>query len=270
MAATDPALPPPARPGKTRFRMLRTISALVIREMTTTYGRSPGGYIWAIIEPLGMIIFLAFVFSLLLRSPSLGTSFILFYTTGILPLYMYRNVAQNVGASIQFSKALLVYPRITFVDAILARTILAVLNQILVSFVLLSGFYMLEDTRGVLDFQPILISFVMAGLLGLGVGVMNCFLFNMFPIWQTIWNIATRPLLIVSAILYIYEELPPLGQKILWWNPLVHLTGLNRSGFYSYYEPDYISLVYVGVFALVPMFFGFMLLRQFYRYILYK
>ena len=32
----------------TRFATLRTITALILREMATTYGRSPGGYVWAI------------------------------------------------------------------------------------------------------------------------------------------------------------------------------------------------------------------------------
>lgn len=35
------------------FATFRTVMAMVLREMTATYGRTPGGYIWAIIEPVG-------------------------------------------------------------------------------------------------------------------------------------------------------------------------------------------------------------------------
>ena len=54
-----------------RFLTLRTITALVLREMSATYGRSPGGYVWAVVQPIGMILFLSVGFSLLVRSPSL-------------------------------------------------------------------------------------------------------------------------------------------------------------------------------------------------------
>ena len=71
------------------FRFVRTILALILREMSTTYGRSAGGYIWAVLEPAAGIALLAFAFSLALRAPSLGTNFALFYATGYLPFMLY-------------------------------------------------------------------------------------------------------------------------------------------------------------------------------------
>ena len=45
-----------------RFRMPRTIVALVLREMATTHGRSPGGYVWAVLEPVAALIVMTVVF----------------------------------------------------------------------------------------------------------------------------------------------------------------------------------------------------------------
>jgi capsular polysaccharide transport system permease protein len=39
---------------------MRTIVALIMREMATSYGRSPGGYIWAIAEPVAGIVWCPF------------------------------------------------------------------------------------------------------------------------------------------------------------------------------------------------------------------
>ena len=82
--------PPPLRTGRPRFQRLRVIAALVLRGMGARNSRSAGGYLWAILEPLGTTLLLALAFSLMLRSPPLGTSFILFYATGILPFRHYR------------------------------------------------------------------------------------------------------------------------------------------------------------------------------------
>ena len=134
------------KPAKRRrFRITRAIMALMLREMSTTYGRSPGGYIWVILEQLGILLVLSAAFSLLLREPSLGTSFILFYATGFLPFKMYQDISMKTALCIRFSKPLLGYPTITFMDALLARFFLAVLTQVMVSYIILMGILTFED-----------------------------------------------------------------------------------------------------------------------------
>lgn len=265
--ATD--LPPTApKLYKRRFQNLRTITALILREMSSTYGRSPGGYIWAVLEPIAMIMVLSVAFSFLFRQPSLGTNFFLFYATGIMPFRMYQECYQVTTTALRYSKALLVYPVVSFADALFARVILAVLTQLMVSYLVLSGAVMFLDVQLILDFKPILLSFLLAAVLGFGIGTMNCLLYDLFPIWKSFYTAVTRPLLILSAVIYIYEDLPVAAQNLLWFNPLVHITGMSRSGYFTYYEPDYISVIYILLIALPTIFFGMLLLRRNYRKIL--
>ena len=91
-----PAMAPAAEPNL-RFRGARAIIALILREMSTTYGRSPGGYLWAILQPVAMIVMLTLAFSVLLRSPSLGTSFLLFYASGFLIMRMFQEVSLRLA-----------------------------------------------------------------------------------------------------------------------------------------------------------------------------
>ena len=242
--------------------------ALVLREMSSTYGRSPGGYVWAILEPLGAITVMAFAFSLLLRSPSLGTSFILFYATGYLPFMLYQSVANAVTGAIQFSKPLLFYPSVTWLDSVIARFILNSLTQIMVGFILLVLIVVFSGTNTIIDIQPILLAISLAALLGLGIGTMNCLLIGLFPVWRLLWNIITRPLFIASGVLFIYEDLPQVVQDILWYNPLIHITGLFREGMYSLYNPIYISLTYVLIVSLTCLAMGILLLRRYLKDIL--
>ena len=58
-----------AQSTKRSFASMRTISALVLREMSTRYGRTPGGYIWSLLEPIAAILFLSLGFSLVIRTP---------------------------------------------------------------------------------------------------------------------------------------------------------------------------------------------------------
>lgn len=272
MAALPPPAPrpalAPAAAGRRRFATVRTVLALVLREMSSRYGRTPGGYVWAVLEPLAAIIVLSVGFSLVLRAPSLGTSFLLFYATGYLPFDLYMSVSNQVARAINFSKPLLQYPAVTWLDAVLARFLLNSLTSILVAILLLGGILIATDARTTLDMVPVVRAMALAMLLGLGVGTLNCALIGLFPIWEVAWSIITRPLFLASGIFYIYEDLPPLAQDILWYNPLIHILGLMRTGFFPTYTAAYVNEVYVLAVSLVLLALGQILLGRYHREIL--
>lgn len=262
------AHPDPLRPRRTQ--RFRTISALMLREVSSRYGRSPGGYAWTILEPVGGVAVLVLILAigLRIRAPSLGVNFPIFYATGVVALLFYQRITAAVANSILFSKALLAYPGVTFVDTILARFLVQALTGLVVMYLVLGGILLMFETRTLLDLPAILLAVAMAGSLGLGIGCLNAYLFPTFPLWQSFWGMLTFPLVLVSGIFYIYEDLPPIGQQILWFNPLIHVTGQMRAGFYPTYSPTYIDPVYVFTIALVPMVLGLMLLRKHYQRIL--
>ncbi len=247
------------------WQSLRTTFALILREMGTTYGRSPGGYIWAIIEPVGMILILSLAFSVIVRSPSLGTSFILFYATGYLPFFLYVTTAEKVTNAFRFSRALLTYPSVTWLDAVFARFTLNFLTGASTFSILMTGILAFVSTRVSLDLVPIVTAMVLASLIGLGVGLVNCLLIGFFPIWKSAWNIISRPLFIASGVLFVLEDMPPLVRDILWWNPLMHVTGLMRTGFYSTYYANYLSLSYAFGVALVLICIGLLFLSKYHK-----
>ncbi|MFU8864648.1 MAG: ABC transporter permease [Rhodobacterales bacterium] len=247
---------------------LRVIAALMLREMSTRYGRTPGGYIWAVLEPLGMIIILGWAFSILARAPSLGTSFLLFKATGFMILQIFTVLGSQVGHALTFSKPLLRYPRVTWVDAIAGRFALNAMVVVVVTILILSGIIIYEQLDVVPNWPPILLAVTFAAGLGLGVGCLNCYLFMRFPVWNQLWSILTRPLFIISGVIFLYEDMPAMAKDALWYNPLLHLTGLMRDGFYPLYRPTYISLSYVGAWILIPMVLGLLLLRRYHRELL--
>ena len=268
MTSTPVKALPPRREGGRKISFGRSVFALMLREMATRYGRSPGGYVWALLEPLGSIIVIAVAFSLILRIPSLGTSFLLFYATGFLPFNLYGSVSSMMAHSIMFSKPLLFYPSVTWVDAISARFFLNMLTGLLIMILLLFGIVLGTGVTLVIEITPLVHSLSLALLLAAGVGVLNSALFGIFPVWRQVWGILTRPLLLVSGVIFIYEDLPKAAQNIIWYNPLMHITGLARNGFYATYSASYVSVAYVAACGLIPMFFGTLLMVRYHRDIL--
>jgi capsular polysaccharide transport system permease protein len=262
--------PAPGEPAPTaetlrrpvRLQWARVLFALVVREMTTKFGRSYGGYFWAVAEPLGGIVLLTVAFSLALRTPPLGTNFALFYGTGIIPFFLFNNVAVAVGAAVDANRGLLRYPVVTPLDTILARFLLDFLTMLVVGVLLLGGIIVAFELALTLDPGRALFGFALAGLLGLGIGTLNCVLFGFFPTWRNIWNVLTKPLFVISGLFYTFESLPQEARAVLWWNPLIHVVGIVRSGFYGFYDADYARPLYVLGLALGFFLVGAFLLHR--------
>ncbi|MDA9865433.1 ABC transporter permease [bacterium] len=245
-----------------RFAAGRSVSALVFREMVTTYGRSPGGYLWAVLEPLAAIALLAFAFSLAFRAPSLGISFPLFYATGYLPYMLFHDVSTKTAVAIRFSRPLLNFGAISWVDVLAARFILNLFTHLVVGALVIGGMLAFLNTRGVTDMPVILIALMMAATLAAGVGVLNAFLFLTFPAWERIWLILTRPLFIISGVFFLFEDVPSDIRGVLWYNPLFHVTGQMRAGFYPTYDATYVSPLFVLGLGLGLLLLGLLLLSR--------
>lgn len=251
------------KPGPTSA--LRTITALMLREMSTTYGRSALGYFWAILEPVAGILLMTALFSLAFRDPAVGTSFPLFYATGMMPFLAYTNVSQKTSVALRFSKALLFYPRVTFLDAVLARFLTNAITQILTS----SAVFWAIVTFSRVDplYSPVLIfqGFLMAFALALGIGTLNCYLLSVFPIWERTWAVLNRPMFIISGIFFVFGSIPQPYRDWLWWNPVVHIIGQVRLGVYATYDGSYISQLYVYSISAICFAVGLLLLRRYHR-----
>ncbi len=267
-APTD--LPARLQPQAARFATPRAIGALILREIITTYGRSPGGYIWAILEPAAGITLLTLVFSVGFRTPPLGTSFALFYAAGILPLMMYTDISTKLAQTIQFSRALLTYPRVTFLDALIARFMLNFLTQMMVHFIVLGFILIFLKPTTTLDYSKIGQAYILTLALAMGIGTLNSFLTLAYPVWQTAWSILNRPLFLVSCVFFIFESVPQPYSDYLWFNPIVHIAGLMRDGFYPFYQPTYVSIAYPLAVAALTTMAGLFLLNRFHRDILDK
>jgi capsular polysaccharide transport system permease protein len=252
------------------WRTARTIGALMMREMSTTYGRSVGGYAWALLEPVGSVLMITMVISagLNLRMPSLGVSFAMFYATGILVFLMYSRMQNKIAQSIVYSRALLRYPAVKFFDTIVARFLLNLLTQTAVMVIIFAAIMLFFETRTNVDLRWVLLSIAMAAMLALGIGVLNAFLMPVFPIYASVFGILTTPLFFMSGILFLYEELPKFAQDVLWYNPLIHVTAMMRRGFYSQYSAEFVDPAYVFSISLVMLLIGYVFVSRYHRMII--
>lgn len=256
----------PARiPRTRRMRFARTIFALMLREMATTYGRSAMGYLWAIIEPVAALALLSLVFGAFLRTPALGSNFPLFFASGYLPFHLYMSVSNSAARAVQFSRPLLEFPAVTPLDAIIARFLLNFLTFLMVIAIILTGIIIVYDLHQIMDLKRFFGAIFLAGFFALSIGTFNCYLFLAFPSYVQIWAIANRPMFLMSGIFFLFESVPQPFKDIIWYNPMIHVTGLARTGIFPTYEAEYASVSYVVGLSLFFLLSGLHIMRRYLR-----
>lgn len=255
---------PISRPGAARFRTPRAVVALMLREMATTHGRAAGGYLWAVLEPVGGVALLTIVFSLAFAAPPLGRNFPLFYASGFLPFMMYLDLSQKISVAIRFNKPLLFYPGVSFIDALLARFLLGVLTQTVVVVLVLGGVVLAFGAAAPANLPALALALAMAAALALGIGALNCLLLSLFPVWERLWAILNRPLFVISSIFFLFDAVPEPWRGWLWFNPLVHVIGQMRRGIYAGYDAGFVSPAYVFGLSGLSLVLGLIFLGRYH------
>ena len=212
---------------------------------------------------------LSAVFALAFDAPPLGRSFPLFYASGYLLFAFYSDLAQKIGVSLRYSRPLMAYPAVTWLDALLARFLLNTLTHLLVVGIVIATMLALAG-QTVADPLGLLAALSTAAFLGLGLGTVNAYLFERWPIWERLWAILNRPTFLLSGVLFLPDAIPRPFQDWLWLNPLTHvLTGM-RAGLYDGYAPEGWMPAYPVAFASILLLFGLLLLRRDARELMWR
>ncbi|MGB0439936.1 MAG: ABC transporter permease [Paracoccaceae bacterium] len=175
---------------------------------------------------------------------------------------LFNQLSGLVGTAIHYSGAFLSYPAVTFMDALMARFVLNGLTGLLVGFLVLGGIIVGFNLTVILNGWAILNALGMMFALALGIGVLNCYLFTRFPLWQRAWAILMRPMFILSGIFFIPENVPSRYIDAFMINPLPHLTSEMRRGVYATYDAVHVNSLYVYGIALGCMMLGMILLLR--------
>lgn len=262
-ADLPPAFAEAQQPRARRFRTLRVIVALIMRETGSRETRTSLGFLWTLIEPIFAVILLATAFSIIQRTPRLGTNFQLYYVTGVLPFHIFSHVAGRVATSIRFSANLLGFPSVTVVDILFSRFLLNVFTNTLVFLIAAWGVVAWYGLRVDPDPYGVALSIAMAAALGLGLGTMNSVLFLWSSAYETVWSVCMRPMTLLAGVMFPITDLPSYFFDYLKWLPMAHLVAEMRRAFYPSVDVSFVSPGYVFAISGAAFVIGMLGLHRF-------
>ncbi len=205
---------------------------LVLRDLQKQYTKFRLGYLWTLLEPLGMSIVLWFVFSVLLGARALGLQpYLLFLSIAILPWWWFT---KGVAASTRVFRRTGGQLRISLLptEIWVLRVLLVSMIEFLFSLpVILVAMIVTRTWPGpyiVLFPVAVALQFVLMYGLSLLISAGSV----VIPDLARIVRIVLRAMFYLSPVLYSISNIPESVQGLAALNPLVGIFGLYRIGFW--------------------------------------
>jgi capsular polysaccharide transport system permease protein len=238
------------------------VAALILRELKTRFGAHRLGAVWLFLEPAAHIGVMLLIFRYLKHAGPPGIDSSVFLLTGIVPFFLFRNIALRVMESVEGNRALFSYRVITPMDTFLARWLLEVILYSAV-FILVAGLLLWTGIEFAL-YRPLtfVASVLLLALIGLGLGMLLCVLGDVMPEAKPFVRLLFLPLYFLSGVIFPISRVPAVYHDWLLWNPILHAIELSRQAFFVNYQlvAD-VSLRFVVETTLVLLFAGLSLYR---------
>lgn len=236
----------------------RTIGSLVLRRFQTRHQDSRAGYAWAILEPMMWVFVLKFGFqggAHALVPPPLGTSYEVFFATGVVIARTWRTtitpiagaITRGVKGSLPFASSLDQAYAIWVLDMATGGMVMVVILAILG----LWGFHVTpNDTLKCLAAYGLFCIFTLSFALAIAV------ILAIFPVMKRFMPIILMIMFFTSGFATLLDRMPPSYRDIVVWNPMVHVIEWFREGFYPNYECFNKDLTYTVTFTITCLLFG--------------
>jgi capsular polysaccharide transport system permease protein len=229
------------------FKALRTqlhvIAALTIRGMQNERKKFKYGYVWAFIQPASMIFILRFMMRATGLEPT-GMGATTYVVIGVFGIFMFLQTMASTSFR-SSRRGLLIIPRVTTLDMLIANALQAfVLYTILfwlfvIPSSIIDGDWPPEDPLGVQ------VALIADWLLGLSFAFTVNAMSRYFPPITEFKKFISRTLRLISGMFFTITSLPYWLWPYFTWNPVLHITELMRSYWFTVYTTPIGSLPFV-------------------------
>jgi len=234
----------------------RVISALVMREVLTRYGRHNIGFLWLFAEPM---LFTLGVTALWTATDALHGSelpIVAFAITGYSSVLLWRNMPSRCIKALEPNLALLYHRNVRPLDIYLSRLLLELAGATM-SFVFLVIFFhflgWLELPEDVLQIAG---GWAMLAWFGFGLALLLGAMSERFEIIDKLWHPTAYILFPLSGAAFLVSALPVEAQEFVLLLPMVHGVEFVREGYFGSQMVAHYDLAYMALFNLALTILG--------------
>ncbi|HQS95133.1 MAG: capsule biosynthesis protein [Novosphingobium sp. 17-62-19] len=233
----------------------RVIHALIIRELSTRFGRENIGFLWIMVEPLLFASLVGLLWSVIKGPEEHGISVVAFAATGYIPLTLFRHGVQRSVLVFTINSSLLYHRQIKIMDFILARFIIELLGcmmaYLFIGVILIATGYMPIPS----DIRLFLAGWVLYALFCLSICLVLSPLSEVSEVMEKFIPVTTYIVLPFSGAFNMLSWLTPSMREFLLYSPFVNGMEMMRKGiwgekvtaYYDVWNPLICSAVLIAI-----------------------
>jgi len=231
----------------------RNIRALMLRDIVMRYGRGNVGFVWVVLEPMLLTVGVMFIWSIMGGGKN-GIKVIEFVLTGYMPLTLWRHMTNNTVRIFRGSSPLLYHRKLSLLDIVGARLALefiATTTALLIIWGTLSAAGAIGEIQRL---DLVLLGWGMMGLIGAAAGIGLAIITETSESAERLVQPIQYLNIPISGAFLMVEWLPPWGQELILYHPLVHCYEVFRAGYFGPSIQTHYNIPYYAACCLVLAF----------------
>lgn len=240
----------------------RVISALLIRELLTRYGRNNIGFLWLFVEPTAFIIVITIVWRAIRNVHVSNIPIVAFAITGYSSLLLWRNTAGRCIGAVRSNKSLLFHRQVTIMDIFTARILLELIAITAALVVLTTIFYSIDWLPLPEDVLQVFGGWLLMCWFAAGLGMTIGGLSEKAEVVGRVWHPVSYMLMAVSGVAFIVDALPPGAQQAILWVPMINAVEFIREGWFGSVMRAHYDIEYLIAWNVALTLVGMSLVRQ--------
>ena len=243
----------------------RVISALMIRELITRFGRENIGFLWMMAEPLLFAVLVGLMWTFMKGPEEHGISVTAFVASGYIPLVMFRSTIGRAVRAFSANSSLLYHRQVTILDLILVRFLVELIGSMMayLAIATLLGFFGLFPMP--VDIGSLLLGWLIYGYFTLSVALILAPLSEVSDTLEKFMPVTTYLMVPFSGTFNMTSWLAPGLRDILLYSPPVSAMELQRYGIWGDKITPYYDIPYAVAVSTVLMLIGLILCRRIRR-----
>lgn len=246
---------------------VRIISALMLREIYTRFGRENIGFAWIVAEPAAFATAVIGLWSLMKHAGHAEVQITPFVLTGYMPLLMYRHMTGRLMRCMQSNTSLLYHRQVTVISLYIARIVVELLGTSAAFLFCLSLFGLLGYIEWPYSIPQMIGGWLLYAWFAAGVSILIGALSERSEIVDKFWNPIGYVTIPLSGTFFMAAWVPDSVRQYLLWSPQLNGVEIVRGGYFGPGVPTFYDATYMAYVNAVVLVVGLYLAKDGRRYV---
>lgn len=243
-------------------RHTNIVTALILREIITRYGRRGLGFVWLVLEPLMFTVVVIILWTFIKAPYQHGIRIAPFVMTGYMCLILFRHMISYSMAAVAGNVGLLYHKNIQILHVYISRYVLEFAGSTMAFFIIYTVLIIAGQVGMPANLLLIYWGWFSLFILSMGIAMVLSALAAEFDVLERIVPVMLYAMLPFSGIFTMAAWIPGSYRSLYLAVPLPHPVEMIRAGVFGEFVETHYDLLYPGFSGLVLILFGLLLLSR--------